>query len=69
MNKKFKIKTLADALITNEFIEFAFVFGSAKNGLIKEGSDLDLAVFFNENNKVGFEEIADIFRVINKMLY
>jgi uncharacterized protein len=68
MNTKFKINILAEALLKNDSIEFAFLFGSAQNGTIKDNSDLDLAVYFKDNIKIGFDELAKILRIVDEII-
>jgi predicted nucleotidyltransferase len=48
---KFDRNILAETLKTLPEIAFAYLFGSAQNGTIKEGSDLDIAVYLTGKGK------------------
>lgn len=48
---KFNHNILTEKLNTIPEIAFAYLFGSAQNGIIKKGSDLDIAVYFVRKNK------------------
>ena len=51
----FEAQSLADVL-KKKFpsIRFCLLMGSAKNGKVNEGSDLDLAIFLNERPELSF---------------
>jgi predicted nucleotidyltransferase len=58
---KFSVKNLSKAL-KNEFscIDIAYLFGSSRNGKVKEGSDIDIAVLIKNdilqlNSLIGLE--------------
>ena len=53
---KFDRNILAENLKTIPEIAFAYLFGSAQNGTIKEGSDLDIAVYLVRKEKNNDEE-------------
>ncbi|MGC9355666.1 MAG: type VII toxin-antitoxin system MntA family adenylyltransferase antitoxin [Mariniphaga sp.] len=48
---KYDRNILAEILKTIPEIAFAYLFGSAQNGTINEGSDLDIAVYLTEEGK------------------
>lgn len=48
------------------FLDFAFIFGSAKNGIIAPGADLDIAVFFNKEISIDWELISKTISIIEK---
>lgn len=56
---KFDRNILAEKLKTIPEIAFAYLFGSAQNGTINEGSDLDIAVYLinSEENKTEKSEL------------
>ncbi len=48
-------------------IDFAFLFGSGKDGLVSAGSDLDVAVFFDQKVKVDFNLITQVISVVEDL--
>jgi predicted nucleotidyltransferase len=48
------------------FIDFAFLFGSAKNGVISPGADLDIAICFERNTHINFDNITKVISVIEE---
>jgi predicted nucleotidyltransferase len=57
--KEFKVENIKNNLFRNSSIEFTYIFGSAKDGLIrKEGSDIDIAVYINK--KADLNLLTDI---------
>lgn len=48
---KYDRNILAEKLKTISEIAFAYLFGSAQNGTINKGSDLDIAVYLTEEEK------------------
>jgi uncharacterized protein len=57
--KEFKVENIKIFLLRNSSIEFAYIFGSAKDGLIrKDGPDIDIAVYINK--KADLNLLADI---------
>ena len=52
MSTKVKLYTLENIFRKCSLVEFAFVFGSAKTGIILNGSDLDIAVYFSRKPKI-----------------
>jgi predicted nucleotidyltransferase len=53
---KFNRNILTEKLKTLPEIAFAYLFGSAQNGTIKKGSDLDIAVYLVRKEKNNDEE-------------
>ena len=51
MPRKFDITKLAE-LLENQFhqIDVLYIFGSSKDGMIKDGSDIDIAVLLSDNS-------------------
>jgi len=47
----FNHKEVANALQKFDAIAFAFIFGSSQDDIVKEGSDIDIAVYLIENEK------------------
>ena len=45
--EKIDIDKLAKELKKNNSVDFAYIFGSSQNGMVKEGSDVDIAVYLN----------------------
>ena len=45
--KKIDFNKLADDLKKNDKVDFAYIFGSSQNGVVKDGSDVDIAVYLN----------------------
>jgi len=48
-NKQFSIKKLSKILEQIIEIDFAFIFGSAQKGKLKDSSDIDIGVYLNTN--------------------
>lgn len=59
---RLNIKKIAEELEKIPNIDFAYIFGSSKDGFIKNGSDLDIAVYFSDNISVGYDKVAEILR-------
>lgn len=62
-NKKdivFSIDTLAMSLKKLPEISFAYLLGSAQNGIMKAGSDLDIAIFMDNNSTGSFSIYRNI---------
>ena len=51
--KKFDIDLLKNNLKKINEIDFAFLFGSAQDGVLKTGSDIDIAVYLNKKLDLG----------------
>lgn len=63
----FKHKELTKALQKFEEIAFAYVFGSSKNEVVNEGSDIDIAVYLLKNEKeleLRLQIIAELEKII-----
>ena len=60
------LDALGDFLSKREDIAFAVVFGSAAGGEVRDGSDLDLGIFFTE--KPGSEELIDLLTDVADLL-
>ena len=60
--KKIKLQNIKQALKTEPDIIAAYLFGSSKNGQVREGSDVDLAVLFNR--KVDSLRLFDLYSKI-----
>jgi predicted nucleotidyltransferase len=63
----FKNNDLAKALQKFEEIAFAFIFGSSKDEIVNEGSDIDIAVYFIEKETdldLRIEIIAELENII-----
>ncbi|MEA2012430.1 MAG: nucleotidyltransferase domain-containing protein [Verrucomicrobiota bacterium] len=45
--KTFSVSELSENLQEADEVDFAYLFGSAVNGTIREGSDIDVGVFLN----------------------
>lgn len=55
---KFSIENLSVSLkVALPEVSFAYIFGSASEGCIKNGSDLDIAVYYKDEKKPVFEQI------------
>ena len=65
---KVDIAKLTNALKEISFIEFAYLFGSSKNGEVKKSSDVDIAVYFFDNQSIDFDKLAQVFSVIEKVV-
>jgi predicted nucleotidyltransferase len=61
---RFDRNILAEKLKTLPEIAFAYIFGSAQNGTIKKGSDLDIAVYLVEKAKNNDERIKLHLKII-----
>jgi len=66
--KTFNIDKLSKELEKLEFIDFAYLFGSSADGIINEGSDLDIAVYFTEDVIVDFDTMAMVLKVIDDLI-
>ena len=66
--KIFNIDKLSKELQKLEFIDFAYLFGSSSDGIINEGSDLDIAVYFSDDFIVDFDTIAMVLKVIDDLI-
>ncbi len=44
---KFDVNILAENLKKAEEVDFAYIFGSSQDGIVNEGSDVDVAVYLN----------------------
>lgn len=53
---KYDRNILAEKLKAKPEIAFAYLFGSSQNGVIKEGSDLDIAIYLTSRNTNDIEE-------------
>ena len=63
----FDLKQLADLLKSGtEDISFALIHGSAKDGIVKEGSDIDIAVYFDV--KPTLKHLAEVVRIVNSVI-
>lgn len=49
MERVLKYEKLSNALMEIREVAFAYVFGSSQNGIIKDGSDIDIAVYLTKN--------------------
>jgi len=48
-------------------ISFAYLFGSAQSGVVKAGSDVDIAFYVNENFSINPDIISKIYQVFEKI--
>lgn len=65
--KKIDISKIAKVFRDNiEEIEFAYIFGSSKNGYIKTDSDLDIAIYLDKNYKLDENLISNIYETFEK---
>ena len=65
---KISVVKLTNALKEVSFIEFAYLFGSSRNGEVKKSSDVDIAVYFSDKIQVGFDAIAEILRTVEEVV-
>ncbi len=49
---KFSIEKLSDELEKYDAINFAYLFGSSQDGIINDGSDVDVAIHLNQKNSL-----------------
>jgi predicted nucleotidyltransferase len=45
-------------------IDFAFLFGSCRDGFVKQGSDIDVAVFVNRNVKINIDLVSKLCSIV-----
>jgi len=65
----FDVQNLASAMERElPFVDFAFLMGSGKDGIIPSFSDLDLAVYIEAETKADFECVNRIMSVTEKAL-
>lgn len=64
--KKINFNNIAKILKKNKNIVFASIFGSSQDGIIKDNSDLDLAIYFY--NKEDYMSHATLLSEISSML-
>ena len=62
--KAFEIEKLALSLQQLPFIDFAFLFGSSSDGIIREDSDVDVAVYFSNACAANFDSFALVLKAI-----
>lgn len=62
---KLNLHPLQTFLKADSNIVFAVLFGSAKDGLLKEGSDLDIGVLFDNAPKNSIEEFSYYSKLCN----
>jgi len=63
MERVLKYEKLSNALNEIREVAFAYIFGSSQNGIIKDGSDIDIAVYLTKN-----ENDADLRLIIIRAL-
>ena len=62
------IEKLSDKLKSFPYIKFAYLFGSAKDGIILPGSDVDLALYYCNPDTVNFDKMAEILKVTDNLV-
>lgn len=63
----FSIQELGEVLRTRfSCIVFAYLIGSARNGIVPAGGDLDLAVFFDRNTPMSWDIISGIMKTVEE---
>ncbi len=67
---KFMSTFLAEELQAKaQEIDFAFIFGSAQDGIIRNNSDIDIAVYFNKNVHVSSDLLIKIISIIENEIH
>ena len=59
------VEKISNTLKKLHFIEFALLFGSAKDGILSTGSDIDIAIYFSKDANVDFDKISSIFKELD----
>jgi predicted nucleotidyltransferase len=65
--KKININKITEVLAKHSWVDFAYLFGSGKEGLVKTGSDLDLGIYLNR--KCGIDDLAKIRADLQETLH
>lgn len=66
MSKKINIQQLSNDIEANcPYVQFAYLFGSSQNGEVKEGSDMDIAVYVDDTSKK-IDAIPQITGIVEK---
>jgi len=65
MNRKSTINKIRSFILTKEYIEFAFSFGSSISGKFNSLSDVDIGIYFNK--KIDLLEIGGIVSDLEKI--
>ena len=64
---RFDVDRLSQLLEATGMVDFGFLLGSAQNGEVREGSDLDVAVMYSLGVKVDFDAMACIYRIVDQV--
>jgi predicted nucleotidyltransferase len=63
----FDIDRLSHLLSVTGEIDFAFLLGSARDGEVKEGSDIDVAVMFSPGVSADYNVMARLFSIVDEV--
>lgn len=63
----FNVDRLGQLLGESGLIDFSFLLGSAQDGEVKAGSDIDIAVMFSSDVNVDFDLMVRIFRIVDQV--
>ena len=48
-------------------VGFAYIFGSAQNGVVSSKSDVDVAFYFKDKKFANYEELSKIYEIFGQM--
>ncbi|MDA3924631.1 MAG: nucleotidyltransferase domain-containing protein [Kiritimatiellae bacterium] len=65
---KFDINKLAQLFEATGLLDFALLLGSAQDGVVKDGSDIDIAVIFKADVHVDYDVMARLFRIVDEIV-
>jgi len=65
---KFAVDRLAQRLEATKLFDIAFLLGSSQDGLVDDGSDIDIAVMYSADVKVDFDLMAEIYRIVDQVV-
>ncbi len=64
---RFDVDRLARLLELTGVLDFAFLLGSSQDGLVGDGSDIDIALMYSADVKVNFDVMAEIYRIVDQV--
>jgi len=64
----FSIEDLSAAIQQISYVYFAYLFGSAKNAVIPEYGDIDIAVYVSDDKKSDWDSVSHIISTIEQFL-